>query len=130
MAAKHVKMKPKSGQPESVGTPIQLVAPGPITLILDPIDADGDDVPVMDPANHQGTLTVDNTAAFVITPGPDSLHYSAVVPKGTPPSTTVTLTGTDHAVDGSFPDLSATQVLITPVAPLPADLKIVVSIGP
>lgn len=124
------KMGPK-GKRQAVGpTPIQLPGTGTVEIFLDPIDAQGNDVPVTNPANHQGTLTADNTAAFVITPGVDSLHWSAVVPQGTPPSTHVMLSATDHAVDGSFPDLAASQEIITPAAPLPADLKINITFGP
>jgi len=131
MADFHCKMGPKTGAKKLVApTPIQLKVPGPINIFLDPIDAQGNDVPVTNPANHQGTLTVDNPAAFVVSPGADTLHFTAVVPKGTPPSTSITLSATDHAADGSFPDLAAQQVVITPAAPLPSDLKINISFGP
>lgn len=125
-----VQMAPKrSAKPKAVGTPIQLTGSGPVSIFLDPVDATGKDVPVTDPTKHAGSLVASPAAAFSITTGADTLHYTAVIPQATPPSTTITLTGKDHSADDSFPDLEATQALITPAAPLPADLVIKVTIG-
>lgn len=130
MAQFKCKLGPK-GAKKAVGpTPIQIPGTGSIDIVLQPIDAQGNDVPVTDPANHQTTLTADNATAFKITAGSDTLHYTAVVPKGTLGSTKVMLSATDHAADGSFPDLAASQEVITPPTPPPADLKINITFGP
>jgi hypothetical protein len=129
---RHVKMGPATKVKKAAGPPFQ-IPPGTTSLniVLDPIDAQGNDVPITPASlpNLAGTLTDDLTPTGIAA-GPDSLHYTETIPAGTPPSTQITLKGGLHANDSSFPDLSATDVLITPPAALPADLKILVQIGP
>lgn len=128
---RHVKMGPAKGSPKKLaGAPFH-IPPGTtaLVIILDPIDATGADVtPTPDMV---GTLTDSLTPTGVVA-GADTFHYTETIPAGTPASTQITLTGglTSNLTPPAFQPLSATDVLITPPVPLPADLKITVSIGP
>jgi len=122
-------LAPKSTTKRAVMPDVVITDPAPKSITLQPKDANGNPVPLTSADTVTGGVTSDN-AAFAISAGVDTTHFTATIAANTSQGTVANLAATlKGTIQGAAADLTA-SVKVTidiPPSPVAVDLDIIIA---